>query len=383
MQQRRRRLVDARPSRCPSARSTTATCSTTTRRRCPTRARGGSRTGCTGGRARSTTAAYAWTDGAWTGRQLAGAVLYELHVGTFTPEGTLDAALGRLDHLRDLGVDLVELLPVNAFNGTHSWGYDGVLWSAVHEEYGGPAAYQRFVDGCHAAGIGVVQDVVYNHLGPTRQLPAAFGPYLRPRARTPGARWSTSTARAARRCGATSSTTRAMWFARLPRRRAAARRRARAGGRLRRAPAGGAGRRRCRRSPPHLGRPLTLIAESDLNDPVLVTPREAGGYGLDAQWSDDFHHALHVALTGETDGLLRRLRAARRRWRRCASGGSSTTAPGRRSAAASTGADRHRDDAELAAGGVHPEPRPGRQPRARRPDHRARSTTTSSPARRC
>ena len=124
-------------------------------------------------------AAYAWTDSAWTGRQLAGAVLYELHVGTFTPEGTLDAALGRLDHLRDIGVDLVELMPVNAVNGTHNWGYDGVLWSAVNEEYGGPAAYQRFVDGCHAAGIGVVQDVVYNHLGPSGNYLPRFGPYLK------------------------------------------------------------------------------------------------------------------------------------------------------------------------------------------------------------
>ena len=134
-------------------------------------------------------------------------MIYELHVGTFTPEGTLDAALGRLDHLRSIGVDFVELLPVNAVNGTHNWGYDGVLWSAVHEQYGGPAAYQRFVDGCHAAGLGVIQDVVYNHLGPSGNYLPLFGPYLKSRARTPGATWSTSTARAAPRCAATSSTT--------------------------------------------------------------------------------------------------------------------------------------------------------------------------------
>jgi maltooligosyltrehalose trehalohydrolase len=90
---------------------------------------------------------FAWTDERWSGRQLAGAVVYELHVGTFTPEGTLDAALGRLDHLRSIGVDLVELMPVNAVNGVHNWGYDGALWHAVHEPYGGPPAYQRFVDG--------------------------------------------------------------------------------------------------------------------------------------------------------------------------------------------------------------------------------------------
>ena len=91
---------------------------------------------------------------AWTGRPLAGGVVYELHIGTFTPEGTLDAAIGRLGHLVRLGVDFVELLPVNAFNGTHNWGYDGVLWYAVQEEYGGPAAYQRFVDACHSRASG-------------------------------------------------------------------------------------------------------------------------------------------------------------------------------------------------------------------------------------
>ncbi|WP_292796792.1 alpha-amylase family glycosyl hydrolase, partial [Microbacterium sp. UBA6633] len=112
-------------------------------------------------------AAFAWTDASWTGRQLAGGLIYELHLGTFTPEGTLDAASGRLAHLVDLGVTHVELLPVNGFNGRWNWGYDGVLWYAVQEEYGGPAAYQRFVDAAHAHGLAVVQDVVYNHLGPS------------------------------------------------------------------------------------------------------------------------------------------------------------------------------------------------------------------------
>ncbi len=228
-------------------------------------------------------------------------MLYELHVGTFTPEGTLDAALGRLDHLRDIGVDLVELLPVNAVNGTHSWGYDGVLWSAVHEEYGGPAAYQRFVDGCHAAGIGVVQDVVYNHLGPSGNYLPRYGPYLKAEgASTWGALVNLD--------GEGSAEVRryildnaAMWFTdfhvdalRLDAVHALV---------------DGSDVHLLEEMATevsaisaHLGRPLTLIAESDLNDPVLVTPREAGGYGLDAQWSDDFHHAVHVALTGETAG---------------------------------------------------------------------------------
>lgn len=99
-------------------------------------------------------AAFGWTDAAWTGRQLPGSVLYELHIGTFTPEGTFDAAIAKLDHLVDLGVDMVELLPVNAFNGEHNWGYDGVCWYAPHEPYGGPDGLKRFVDAAHAKGLG-------------------------------------------------------------------------------------------------------------------------------------------------------------------------------------------------------------------------------------
>ena len=126
--------------------------------------------------------AHRWSDQLWTGRQLPGGIVYELHVGTFTPEGTLLSAIDRLDHLVELGVTLVELMPVNAFNGSHGWGYDGVLWCAVQEEYGGPAAYQAFVDACHQRGLGVIQDVVYNHLGPERQLPAGVRSLHRRRA---------------------------------------------------------------------------------------------------------------------------------------------------------------------------------------------------------
>ncbi len=244
--------------------------------------------------------AYAWQDHAWTGRQLAGAVIYELHVGTFTPEGTLDAALGKLDHLKSIGVDLVELMPVNAVNGEHNWGYDGVLWSAVHEAYGGPAAYQRFVDGCHAAGLGVVQDVVYNHLGPCGNYLPLFGPYLKEGRSTWGDLVNLDGDGSAQVRRLILDNVR-MWFEEFHV----------DGLRL------DAVHALLDESPvhlleemavetaslsAHLRRPLTLIAESDLNDPRLVTPREAGGYGLDAQWSDDFHHAVHVALTGETDG---------------------------------------------------------------------------------
>ncbi len=245
-------------------------------------------------------ATFAWTDDAWTGRQLAGSVLYELHVGTFTAEGTLDGAIERLDHLRSIGVDLVEVMPVNAFNGTHNWGYDGVDWFAVTEEYGGPPAYQRFVDACHAAGLGVVQDVVYNHLGPSGNYLPLFGPYLKEGRSTWGDLVNLDGEGSAEVRRFILDNVR-MWFAdyhvdglRLD-----------------------AVHALVDDSPvhlleelaietqalsAHLRRPLTLIAESDLNDARLVTPREGGGYGLDAQWSDDFHHALHVALTGETTG---------------------------------------------------------------------------------
>lgn len=123
-------------------------------------------------------AAYTWSDQRWTGRQLPGGVLYELHVGTFTPEGTFDSAIERLDHLVDLGVDLIELLPVNAFNGEHNWGYDGVCWFAPHHGYGGPDGLKRLVDAAHARGLGVILDVVYNHFGPSGAYAPLFGPYL-------------------------------------------------------------------------------------------------------------------------------------------------------------------------------------------------------------
>ena len=245
--------------------------------------------------------AFAWTDREWTGRQLAGSVVYELHVGTFTEEGTLDAAVGRLGHLADLGVDLVELLPVNAVNGTHNWGYDGVAWFAVHEPYGGPAAYQRFVDAAHAAGLGVVQDVVYNHLGPSGNYLPVFGPYLH-------AEGSTSWGSSLNLDGEGSAEVRrhildnvAMWLRDL---HVDALRLDAVHALVDSSPVHlleEMGLEVAALSA-HLRRPLTLIAESDLNDPVMVTPREAGGLGLDAQWSDDFHHAVHVALSGETTG---------------------------------------------------------------------------------
>ena len=246
-------------------------------------------------------AAHEWQDGGWQGRELQGAVIYELHLGTFTPEGTLDAAARRLDYLAGLGVDFVELLPVNAFNGTHNWGYDGVLWYAVHEGYGGPAAYQRFVDAAHAAGMGVIQDVVYNHLGPSGNYLPRFGPYV---TSGKGNTWGDSV----NLDGPDSDQVRAyilqnaaMWLRdyhvdglRLDAVHALKDERAlpilEEFGALAAAVSA------------ETGRPATMIAESDLNNPRLLYPRELNGYGLTGQWSDDFHHAAHVNLTGETTG---------------------------------------------------------------------------------
>ncbi|RUL94854.1 malto-oligosyltrehalose trehalohydrolase [Verrucosispora sp. FIM060022] len=244
--------------------------------------------------------AFAWTDGPWTGRQLPGSILYELHVGTFTPEGTFDAAIDKLDHLVDLGVDMIELLPVNAFNGEHNWGYDGVCWFAPHEPYGGPDGLKRLVDAAHAKGLGVILDVVYNHFGPSGAYAPRFAPYLSDR--------TTPWGQAVNLDGPHSDGVRRfildsvlMW--------------------LRDYHVDGLRLDAVHAMPDtravhlleeiaveveslsvHLGRPLSLIAESDLNDPRLISPREAGGYGLQAQWNDDAHHALHTLLTGERQG---------------------------------------------------------------------------------
>jgi maltooligosyltrehalose trehalohydrolase len=246
------------------------------------------------------TQAYEWGDAAWTGRQLAGSVVYELHVGTFTPEGTFAAAAGRLDHLVELGVDLVELLPVNAVNGTRNWGYDGVDWYAVHEPYGGPDGLKAFVDACHRRGLGVVLDVVYNHLGPSGAYLPRFGPFLKPGRSTWGELVNLD--------GPGSGPVRRhildsalMWLheyhvdgLRLDAVHALV----------------DLGATHLLEQlaievdalSAHLRRPLTLIAESDLNDPRLIRSRDAGGYGLTAQWDDDIHHALHALLTGERQG---------------------------------------------------------------------------------
>ncbi|MCW2530053.1 MAG: malto-oligosyltrehalose trehalohydrolase, partial [Pseudonocardiales bacterium] len=243
---------------------------------------------------------YEWRDTYWTGRDLPGAVIYELHIGTFTPEGTFDAAIDRLDHLANLGITHVELLPVNAFNGVHNWGYDGVAWYAVHEPYGGPDGLKSFVDACHLRGLAVILDVVYNHFGPSGNYLPKFGPYLK--------EGNSSWGDLVNLDGEGSHEVRRyildnalMWLEefhidalRLDAVHALQ-----------------------DESKPHLlaelaadvdalcahlSRPLILIAESDLNDPIMIESRTSGGYGIDAQWDDDVHHQLHALLTGERQG---------------------------------------------------------------------------------
>ncbi len=242
-----------------------------------------------------------WADQDWPGRDVRGALFYELHIGTFTRDGTLDAATGRLDHLVDLGVDVVEVMPVAAFEGERGWGYDGVQPYAVQDSYGGPEAFQRFVDACHQRSLAVCLDVVYNHLGPSGNYLSRFGPYFHDRHSTP---WGDAVnldgedAAEVRRWIIDNALT---WFTdfhvdalRLD-----------------------AVHALIDDSPRHLladlsdatadlsarlGRRLALVAESDLNDPATVEPTRDGGMGMTAQWSDDVHHALHSWCTGETQG---------------------------------------------------------------------------------
>jgi malto-oligosyltrehalose trehalohydrolase len=244
--------------------------------------------------------AFTWTDQSWRGGALHGSVIYELHVGTFTPEGTFDAAIGRLDHLRQLGVHTVELMPVVAFPGRHGWGYDGINLWAVHEPYGGPDGLKRLVDACHARGLAVLLDVVYNHVGVGNRLDA-FGPYFTPAHVTPWGPAVNLDQPGSDEVRAFLIGNALMWLRdyhldglRLDAVHALEDHRAL--NFLEELAA------EVQALAALLNRELVLVAESDANDPRLVTSREAGGYGLTAQWSDDFHHAVYAAVTGERQG---------------------------------------------------------------------------------
>ena len=239
--------------------------------------------------------AFPWTDASFQPVPLASAVIYELHIGTFTPEGTLDTAIAKLDYLEELGITHVELMPVAAFDGVHGWGYDGVALFAVHEPYGGPDALKRFVDAAHAKGLAVLLDVVYNHFGPSGNYTGKFGPYTVDAHRTP---WGGAVnlegewAGEVRRFFCDNAL---MWMRdyhidglRLDAVHAYLDRSA-----IHFLEQLAAETRTLEAA---LGKRKVLIAESDLNDPRFVSVQEAGGFGLDAQWSDDFHHALFAVV---------------------------------------------------------------------------------------
>lgn len=241
--------------------------------------------------------AYQWNDGAWTGRILPGGLIYELHVGTFSESGDFAGVLEHLDHLVELGVTHVELMPVQPFGGQRNWGYDGVSWHAVHQGYGGVTGLQQLIDACHNKGLAVILDLVFNHFGPDGNYVGFFGPYT--------AGGSTGWGEVVNLTGDNSDEVRAyildalrQWlvdyhvdgvrldavhalhdegaFHILEQMQVVA-----------------------DSVSAETGIPRTLIAESDQNDPRLVRPRAAGGFGLGAQWDDDFHHALHTLVSGE------------------------------------------------------------------------------------
>ena len=246
-------------------------------------------------------ALFAWSDSGWQAPPLSSALIYELHIGTFTPEGTLKAAESHLDYLKDLGVTHVELMPIANFPGKRGWGYDGVDLYAPFNAYGEPGDLKRFVNECHGKGLAVLLDVVYNHLGPVGNYLEKFGPYFTGNHSTPwggAVNFEEAGATEVRRFLIGNAL---MWLRdyhmdglRLDAVHAFNDRSAihfleQLAGEVKRLEA-------------TLGKHFVLIAESDLNDPRLVKAEEAGGYGLDAQWSDDFHHALFSVISGERAG---------------------------------------------------------------------------------
>jgi maltooligosyltrehalose trehalohydrolase len=245
--------------------------------------------------------AFAWSDSLWRGVALEEFIIYELHVGTFTPNGTFDGVISRLDYLCELGITAVELMPVAQFPGERNWGYDGTYPFAPQNSYGGPDALKRLIDACHSRGLAVVLDVVYNHLGPEGNYLHGFGPYFTDRYRTPwgdavnfdgpgsdavrhyfisnALYWITEYHIDALRLDAIHGIYDFSVLHILQELAETVHRQGEA-----------------------LKRRVHVIAESDLNDVRVINPPESGGYGLDAQWNDDFHHALHTLLTGERAG---------------------------------------------------------------------------------
>jgi maltooligosyltrehalose trehalohydrolase len=245
--------------------------------------------------------AFHWNDAAFQAPPLSSAVIYELHTGTFTPKGTFSAAIDKLDHLVDLGITHVELMPVGAFPGSYGWGYDGVSLYAPHSAYGSPDDLKRLINTCHARGLAVLLDVVYNHLGPSGNYLGRYGPYFTSRYSTPwgsALNYDYADSDEVRRFFCDNAL---MWLRdyhfdglRLDAIHAIVD--------LSALPFLEQLAAEVKQLEPQLGRRLVLIAESDLNAPRVVLGSDRGGYGFDAQWSDDFHHALHAVLTSERNG---------------------------------------------------------------------------------
>jgi len=247
---------------------------------------------------------FAWTDAGWRGARLRDLVCYEIHVGTFTPEGTFAAIVSRVDDLRDLGITAIELMPVASFPGARNWGYDGVGLFAPQVTYGGPAGLRAVVDACHARGLAVILDVVYNHLGPEGNYLAEFGPYFTARHSTPWGDAVNFDGEGAEGVREFVIANALYWIREYHI----------DGLRL------DAVDTMCDTSPVHilrevndavqrlarrLGRRVSVVVESDRNDRRVIAPVRSGGYGLAGHWNDDFHHAAHAVLTGEHAGYYR------------------------------------------------------------------------------
>ena len=244
---------------------------------------------------------YRWSDDGWRGIELADYILYELHVGTFTPHGTFDGAIERLDYLKQLGITVIEIMPVAAFPGTRNWGYDGVSPYSVQASYGGPDGLKRLVDAAHRAGLGVMLDAVYNHLGNEGNYLRLFGPYFTDRHKTPwgeAVNFDQPGSEGVRRYVVQN----ALYWIReyhLDGLRLDAVQTIKDDSRphiLAEI------QENVQRLAHELGRRVCVIAETDENEPRLVRAPSDGGYGLDAAWSDDFHHSLHTVLTKEDRG---------------------------------------------------------------------------------
>jgi maltooligosyltrehalose trehalohydrolase len=245
---------------------------------------------------------FKWKDQDWKGIPLKEMIFYEIHTGTFTKEGTFEAIIPFIDYLKnDLGITALELMPVGQFPGERNWGYDGVYLYAPQNSYGGPMGLKHLINACHRKGLAVILDVVYNHLGPEGNYLGDYGPYFTDRYKTP---WGS----AINFDGPESDEVRQFiidnalyWVTEYH-----------IDG-LRLDAVHGIFdfsarhilfdiREAVHQKAKRLARHIVVIAESDLNDVRVVDPPKSGGYGLDAQWNDDFHHCLHTLLTGERNG---------------------------------------------------------------------------------